>query len=326
MAALTGSTCRAPRPGAASSHSSRHSDLLGNHLVHRCRARPTRSGSGPRAARVSTSGPQLRLMSKPPGSCARLPRRLRAHSWRRRGRTPSSSCPHGRRQRGADGARTIRRLGVIEIPCPVRRGVVVEDSTAPCADGRTVAPKPYPQVTFHRNASRGCRARARQRRVGVHLARSAPREGHMTRFSPARRLAAAASTLVLGATMLAGLATPGVGPRHGVRPGLPRLRLLAALGQRLPEPGHGHPGPDVLAGLAGRPPRHVELERPVPRGRRRQPRGGHPRRPALQRRATQRPLHAMDVPGAWKASRTRTTSPSSSTTRPATARTTSGCT
>ena len=67
--------------------------------------------------------------------------------------------------------------------------------------------------------------------------------------------------------------------RH--RPAAARLRLLGAVGRQPPRPDHGAEGPHVLAGLAGRPERHVELERALPLERGRQPPGRHPRRPAL---------------------------------------------
>ena len=77
----------------------------------------------------------------------------------------------------------------------------------------------------------------------------------------------------------------GLGARIGHQPADTQLRMLGALGFRSPQPRHGPDRPDVLAGVAGQPEHHVELERPVPRERRRQPPGRRAGRTAVQRRS-----------------------------------------
>jgi hypothetical protein len=53
-------------------------------------------------------------------------------------------------------------------------------------------------------------------------------------------------------------------PRVGHRCAIAQLRLLAAVGHQPPIAGHGGRGSDVLAGLASRRERRVELERILP--------------------------------------------------------------
>ncbi len=111
-------------------------------------------------------------------------------------------------------------------------------------------------------------------------------------------------------------------------PSPPGTTVLGALGFGLPEPGHGARGPHVLGGLAERPQRHVELERPLPRAGRRRPPGRHPRQPAVLRRSDGRhpvrPPRRPRAPG--RPRRWTRTSRSPTGTRRTTAPTTTGST
>ena len=114
-------------------------------------------------------------------------------------------------------------------------------------------------------------------------------------------------TALLAVTMalVAAIVTSQPASAHGsvTDPPDAQLRLLGAVGQQPPRPDHGAEGPHVLAGLEGRPERHVELERALPRGRRRQPPGASiPNGQLCSGGRTQAPRYnALDAVGAWVA-------------------------